>query len=104
MNQRLDGFQGVRCRVVTSRGSGSSTRVRILEVEEARRWKEKNGFGIIIAKTKGHVLSPEFGWAKRWAASKMGSKDNCSGLANRPLRGRFKARLAMYLDWCVRLS
>jgi hypothetical protein len=29
--------------------------------------------------------------------SKMGSKDNCNGLANRLLRGRFKARLAMYL-------
>jgi hypothetical protein len=27
----------------------------------------------------------------------MGSKDNCNGLANRLLRGRFKARLAMYL-------
>jgi hypothetical protein len=23
----------------------------------------------------------------------MGSKDNCNGLANRPLRGRFKARI-----------
>jgi hypothetical protein len=27
----------------------------------------------------------------------MGSKDNCNGLANRLLRGQFKARLAMYL-------
>jgi hypothetical protein len=34
----------------------------------------------------------------------MGSEDNCNGLANRLLRGRFKARLAMYLDRCVRLS
>jgi hypothetical protein len=41
MNRHCDGFQGVRCRVVTSRGSGSGTRVWILEVEEARRWKEK---------------------------------------------------------------
>jgi hypothetical protein len=41
MNRYHDGFQGVRCRVVTSRGSGSGTRVRILEVEEVRRWKEK---------------------------------------------------------------
>jgi hypothetical protein len=35
--------------------------------------------------------------ARRWAASKMGSKNNCNGLANRLLRGRFKPRLAMYL-------
>jgi hypothetical protein len=27
----------------------------------------------------------------------MGSKDNCNGLANQLLRGRFKVRLAMYL-------
>jgi hypothetical protein len=47
-----DGFQGVRCRVVTFYGSGSGMRVRILEVEEARRWKEKNGFGI-VAETRG---------------------------------------------------
>jgi hypothetical protein len=53
MNRHRDGFQGVRCRVVTSRGSGSSARVRILEVEEARRWKEKNGFKIIIAGNQG---------------------------------------------------
>jgi hypothetical protein len=36
MNQHRDDFQGVKCRVVTSCGSGSGTRVRILEVEEAR--------------------------------------------------------------------
>jgi hypothetical protein len=36
MNRHHDGFQGVRCRVVTSGGSGSGTRVRILEVEEAK--------------------------------------------------------------------
>jgi hypothetical protein len=36
MNRHRDGFQGVRCRVVTSRGSGSGMRIRILEVEEAR--------------------------------------------------------------------
>jgi hypothetical protein len=36
MNRHRDGFQGVRCRVVISYGSGSGTRVRILEVEEAR--------------------------------------------------------------------
>jgi hypothetical protein len=29
--------------------------------------------------------------------SKIGSKDNCNGLTNQLLRGRFKARLAMYL-------
>jgi hypothetical protein len=39
--------------VVTSCGSGSGTHVQILEDEEARRWKRKNGFGIIIAKTRG---------------------------------------------------
>jgi hypothetical protein len=57
MNWHRDGFQGVRRRVVTSCGSGSGTCVQILEVEEARRWKEKNGFRIIIAETRGHVLS-----------------------------------------------
>jgi hypothetical protein len=40
-NRHHDGFQGIICRVVTSRGSGSSTLVRILEDEEARRWKRK---------------------------------------------------------------
>jgi hypothetical protein len=37
MNRHRDCFQGVRCRVVTSHGSGSGTRVQILEAEEARR-------------------------------------------------------------------
>jgi hypothetical protein len=41
MNRHRDNFQGVRCRGVTSRGSGSSTRVQILEDEEARRWKRR---------------------------------------------------------------
>jgi hypothetical protein len=41
MNRHRDGFQEVRCRVVTSRGSGSGACVRILEDEEARLWKEK---------------------------------------------------------------
>jgi hypothetical protein len=36
MDRHRDGCQEVRYRVVTSRGSGSGTRVRILEVEEAR--------------------------------------------------------------------
>jgi hypothetical protein len=36
--------------------------------------------------------------------SKMGSKDNCSGLANQPLRGRLRPGLAMYLDRCVGLK
>jgi hypothetical protein len=58
MNRHCDGFQGVKCRVVTSRGSGSGTHVRILEVEEGGSEKEKNGFRIIIAKTRGQVLSP----------------------------------------------
>jgi hypothetical protein len=59
MNRHRDSFQRVRCRVVTSRGSGSGARIRISEDQEVRRWKEKkNGFGIIIAKTRGHVLSP----------------------------------------------
>jgi hypothetical protein len=53
MNRHRDGFQGARCRVVTSYGSGSGTRVRILEVKEARWWEKENGFGIIIAETRG---------------------------------------------------
>jgi hypothetical protein len=36
MDRHRDSFQEVRCRVVTSRGSGSGARVQILEVEEAR--------------------------------------------------------------------
>jgi hypothetical protein len=36
MNRHRGGFKGDRCRVVTSCGSGSGTRVRILEDEEAR--------------------------------------------------------------------
>jgi hypothetical protein len=36
--------------------------------------------------------------------SKMGSKANRSGLVNRPLRGRLRLGLAMYLDRCVRLK
>jgi hypothetical protein len=36
--------------------------------------------------------------------SKMGSKDNYSGLANRPLRGRLRPGMAIYLDRCVRLK
>jgi hypothetical protein len=72
MNRHHDSFQGVRCRVVTSHGSGSSTRVRILEVEEARRWKEKNGFGIIIPKPGGmcyrhNLAGSEGGPRARWA-------------------------------------
>jgi hypothetical protein len=43
MNRHRDGFR-VRCREVTSRGSGSGMRVQILEVEEARRWKGKKWF------------------------------------------------------------
>jgi hypothetical protein len=38
----------------------------------------KSGFLIIIAETRGHMLSPEFGWTKRWGVSKMGSKDKCN--------------------------
>jgi hypothetical protein len=58
MNQHRDGFQGVRCKVVTFCGSGSGTRVRILEVEEARRWKEKMISELLLLKPEGHVLSP----------------------------------------------
>jgi hypothetical protein len=36
MNRHRDGFQGVGCKIVTSRGSGSGMRVRTLEDEEAR--------------------------------------------------------------------
>jgi hypothetical protein len=36
MDRHHDDFQEVRCRVVTSCGSGSATHVQILEVEEAR--------------------------------------------------------------------
>jgi hypothetical protein len=44
MNWHRESFQGVRCRVVTSRGSGSGMRVWILEDEEARQWKRKKCF------------------------------------------------------------
>jgi hypothetical protein len=36
--------------------------------------------------------------------SKMGSKDNRSGLANRPLHRLLRPGLAMYLDKCVHLK
>jgi hypothetical protein len=59
MNRHHDGFQGVRCRVVTSRGSGSGTRVRILEDEEARQWKRKKMVSeLLLPKLGGHLLSP----------------------------------------------
>ena len=37
--------------------------------------KKQSGFGIIIAKTRGHVLSPYFGQRRRWAVIKMGLED-----------------------------
>jgi hypothetical protein len=87
-----------------------------LEVEETRVYgfwkskrrgdeKENNGFRIIIAQTRGgmcyrhNLARPEGG-----PRSKMGSKHNRGGLANRPLRGRWRPGLAMYLDRCVRLK
>jgi hypothetical protein len=36
--------------------------------------------------------------------SKMGSKDNRSGLVNWPLCGRLRLGSAMYLDRCMRLK
>jgi hypothetical protein len=59
MNRHRDGFQGVRCRVVTFYGSGNGTRVRISEVEEARQWKGKKMVSeLLLPKPGGHVLSP----------------------------------------------
>ena len=37
--------------------------------------KKQSGFGIIIAKTRGHVLSPEFSQSRRWAVIEMGLED-----------------------------
>jgi hypothetical protein len=73
MNRHRDGLQGVKCRVVTSRGSGSGTRVRILEVEEARRWKEKKWFWNNYCRNQGgmcyrhNLAGPEGGPRARWA-------------------------------------
>jgi hypothetical protein len=73
MNRHRDGLQGVKCRVVTSRGSGSGTRVRILEVEEARRWKEKKWFWNNYCRNQGgmcyrhNLARPEGGPRARWA-------------------------------------
>jgi hypothetical protein len=67
--------------------------------------KRKNGFGIIIAETRGSCVTVII-WLgqKGGPRSKMGSKDNRSGLANRPLRGRLRPGLAMYLDRYVCLK
>ena len=37
--------------------------------------KKQSGFEIIITKTRGHVLSPDFNRAKRWAVIEMGLED-----------------------------
>jgi hypothetical protein len=41
MNRHRDGFQGVRCRVVTSRGNGSGARVRIFGSRIGEAMKRK---------------------------------------------------------------
>jgi hypothetical protein len=48
---------------------------------------------LLSPKPGGMCYRHNFGWARRWAASKMGSEDNYNGLANRLQRGRFKARI-----------
>jgi hypothetical protein len=66
-------FQEVRCRVVTSRGSGSGTHVRILEVEEVRRWKGKKMVSKLLLPKPGgmcyrhNLAGPEGGPRARWA-------------------------------------
>jgi hypothetical protein len=55
--------------------------------------KEKNSFRIIIVEARGACVIAIIWLGQKVAASKMGSKDNCNGLANRLLRGRFKAKI-----------
>jgi hypothetical protein len=74
-----------------------------LEVEEARLygfWKSKRWGNEKEGMCYRHNLA-RLGGGPR---SKMGSKDNCSGLVNRPLRGRLRPGLAMYLDRCLCLK
>jgi hypothetical protein len=59
--------------------------------------RKKKGFGIIIAETRGACVIAIIWLGQKVGREQMGSKDNCNGLANWLLRGRFKARLAMYL-------
>jgi hypothetical protein len=71
MNRHHDGLQGVRCRVVTSCGSGSGTRVRILEVEEARRWKGKKWFWNNYCRNQGACVI-----AIIWLGQKVGREQD----------------------------
>jgi hypothetical protein len=72
-DRHREDFQEVRCRVVTSRGSGSGTHVRILEVEEARRWKLKKWFWNYYCRNQGgmcyrhNLAGLEGGPRARWA-------------------------------------
>jgi hypothetical protein len=59
---------------------------------EATETRE-GGFGIIIADTRGHVLSPYLGQTRRWAVNKIGPKDRYDQLVNRLLRGRLEGQI-----------
>jgi hypothetical protein len=104
MNRNCDGFQGVRCRVVTSRGSGSGMRVGFWKSKRRGNGKRKKWFRNNYCRNQGgicychNLAGPEGGLRARWA-----QRINVMGLRIGPARW-FKARLAMYLDRCVRLS
>jgi hypothetical protein len=67
MNQHQD---GVRCRAVTSRGSGSGARVRILEVEEARQ-RQKMLLELLLPKPGGYCVI-----AIIWLGRKVGREQD----------------------------
>jgi hypothetical protein len=53
----------------------------------------EGGFRIIIAETRGHVLSPQLGQTRRWATNKIGPKDRYDLLVNRLLRGHQEGQI-----------
>jgi hypothetical protein len=59
--------------------------------------KKQSGFGIIIAKTRGHVLSPHFGQMRRWAVIKMGLEDIRATYCWIGLARGFGLKLPVYL-------
>jgi hypothetical protein len=47
------------------------------------KWEENGGFGIIIAKTRGHVLSPDFSRARDRPQRRMGREERPEGAEGR---------------------